>query len=450
MSDTGNRNVATRVLSRGTHLVRSRLRLTVAPGTPQAEETEFTTDVIRIGADTSCDLVLGDDSVSSRHAELALTGEGLIVRDLGSTNGTFVNGVRVREAFLEPGARLQVGETQIALERTGEVQVPLSGSLRFGRLLGQSAAMREVFALLEKAAPTDKTVLIEGETGTGKDVCAGSIHDESPRSEGPFIVFDCGAASPTLIESELFGHAKGAFTGAGDARQGVFERASGGTVFLDEIGELPLELQPKLLRVLEERAVRRLGDGRRIDVDVRLIAATNRNLKNEVTAGTFRRDLYFRLNVIRVVMPPLRKRLDDLPLLSQAILSEEPGEPRLLRPETLEMLAAYPWPGNVRELRNVLSRAATFATREIEPSHLPGFENDELPGHGGGFEVESHLPYHAAKERCLDRFERTYVEAILDASGGNVSRAAEQSGIPRQTIHRLMSKHGIRSKTRSA
>jgi transcriptional regulator with PAS, ATPase and Fis domain len=440
---------ATRVVTRGrtTELLRSRLRLTVLEGPAKGASTEFAQDVIRVGSHFANDLVLADDSVSAHHAELAFTPAGLRVRDLGSTNGVVASGARLIEGFVEPGTTLTMGESRLRVEIAGEDRVPISRAMTFGRMLGESTAMRAVFAVLEKVAGTDKTFLIEGETGTGKDVCANAVHDESPRSKGPFVVFDCGAQAPTLIESELFGHARGAFTGATEARPGAFERASGGTLFLDEIGELALELQPKLLRVLEERAVRRLGDGRRTCVDVRLIAATNRRLRAEVEAGRFRRDLYFRLNVIRVVLPPLRQRPEDLPLLCRAILDEEPGPERTLSPSTLAMLAGYAWPGNVRELRNVLSRAAVFSADAIEPWHLPEFEGFEAPPADGG-EIDARLPYHAAKERCLERFERGYFAALLERTGGNVSKAAEQAGIPRQTVHRILAKSAVGAKIR--
>ena len=451
MSDTEKDFGRTRVLGRGrsSELVRSKLRLKVTSGPCKGLSAELALEVIRIGAGPENDLVLADDSVSSAHAQLSLGADGVRVKDLGSTNGCTVDGVRVREAWLGPGSRLALGESVLSVELAGEQRVPLSPALSFGRLLGQSPAMRALFAVLEKVAGTDKTLLVEGETGTGKDVCANAVHEESPRKGGLFVVFDCGAATPTLIESELFGHARGAFTGAVEARAGAFERAGGGTLFLDEIGELPLDLQPKLLRALEERAVRRLGDGKRVAVDVRVIAATNRGLKAEVEAGRFRRDLYFRLAVIPITLPPLRQRLDDLPLLCRAILDEEPGPERSLTPGATAMLAAYDWPGNVRELRNVLSRAAAFSSGAIEPGHLPAFEGGSAGGAGGEFEVLSGLPYHAAKERCLEGFEKAYIQAVLERAKGNVSKAAETSGIPRQTLHRLLAKHGLRGRDHS-
>ena len=437
----------TRVLGRGLgdSLVLSRLKLVVAKGPCAGLAGEFTQEAVRVGKGEGNDLELADDSVSARHAELHLGPDGLRVKDLGSTNGTFVDGLRVKEAWLNPGSHLRLGETTLEVEIAGEQKVPLSARVSFRRLLGQSPSMRAVFAVLEKVAPTDKTLLIEGETGTGKDVCATAVHEVSRRKAGPFVVFDCGAVAPTLVESELFGHAKGAFTSADEARAGAFERASGGTLFLDEVGELPLELQPKLLRALEEKAVRRLGDGKRVEVDARVIAATNKSLKAEVEQGRFRRDLYFRLAVIPVTLPPLRARLSDLPLLCRAILDEEPGEERSLTEAALAMLAAYDWPGNVRELRNVLSRAATLTTGAIGPAHLPAFEGGALPAAAFGVEGLADLAYHVAKDRCLDGFERAWVQAVLKKAQGNISRAAEASGIPRQTLHRLMAKHGLKA-----
>jgi transcriptional regulator with PAS, ATPase and Fis domain len=432
----------------GASLVLSRLRLIAAKGPCKGQQAEFAQESVRIGSDPANDLVLDDDSISARHAELHVGPDGLRVCDLGSTNGTFIDGVRVREGWLGPGSVLFMGETTLLVEVAGEQKVALSARVNFGRMLGRSPSMRAIFAVLEKVAATDKTLLLEGETGTGKDVCANAVHEESPRKDGPFVVFDCGAAAPTLVESELFGHAKGAFTGAAEARAGAFERAIGGTLFLDEVGELPLELQPKLLRALEEKAVRRLGDGKRVPVDVRVIAATNRSLKAEVEQARFRRDLYFRLNVIALTLPPLRARLDDLPILCRAILDEEPGPERTLAPATLAMLGAYDWPGNVRELRNVLSRAAAFSSGAIEPGHLPAFESGSAEPSGTGVESLVHLAYHVAKDRCLEGFEKSYVQAVLHRAQGNVSKAAEASLIPRQTLHRLMAKHGVKGRER--
>jgi DNA-binding NtrC family response regulator len=278
-----------------------------------------------------------------------------------------------------------------------------------------------------------------GETGTGKELFARALHSESERREGPFEVFDCGAASPTLIEAEIFGHVAGAFTGATETRAGAFERADHGTLFLDEIGELPLDLQPKLLRVLEERAIRRLGDTRTVQLDVRICAATHRDLPTMVAARQFRQDLYYRLNVLRLEVPPLRQRREDIPLIARAIL----GDRTPLDESASAMLASYAWPGNVRELKNVLQRAAALAgNREIGASDIV------LTAHGSaapGAPILAGKTYHQAKDESVDAFERSYLKALLDSTSGNVTRASEIAEVPRQTLHRLIAKHGLKT-----
>ncbi|HEX4448862.1 MAG TPA: sigma 54-interacting transcriptional regulator, partial [Polyangiaceae bacterium] len=301
---------------------------------------------LRIGKAPDNDLVLADDTVSRHHCELTRAPEGLRVRDLGSTNGTKVQGARVTEAIVQPGTVLKVGEIELAVRpaiRT--VEVMPSDKTWFGPAIGQSLAMRNIFGVLERIAPTDATVLLEGETGTGKDVLARAIWSESTRGQGPFVVVDCGAVSYSLLESELFGHERGAFTGAVASRQGAFELADGGTVFLDEIGELPLDVQPKLLRVLETKEFRRVGGNRTLKTNVRVLAATKRNLQREVQGGKFREDLYFRLAVVPITVPPLRGRREDIPALVEHILKAGGGI--TVGDETMQGLLAHDWPGNV-------------------------------------------------------------------------------------------------------
>ena len=306
--------------------------------------------------------------------------------------------------------------------------------------------MLEIFELIRKIAPTDVSVLIQGETGTGKELAARAIHDLSGRSRGPFVVIDCGAIPANLIESELFGHERGAFTGASYARAGAFERAKGGTIFLDELGELRLDLQPKLLRVLENREVRRVGSDRTMAVDVRVIAATNRELLKQVKAGRFREDLYFRLSVIDVHLPPLRERRDDLPHIIDSVLNDpenikQHGRKRLTR-RALERLRAYPWPGNVRELMNVISHLLAFSEgEEIDLAHLPA----RLQGstQGAAVTFDELLSFKAAKEQVLTAFERDYIVSRLRRSRGNISRAARESGLHRKSVERLAKKHHL-------
>ena len=285
------------------------------------ESRVFDGDVITVGATDDNDLVLGDDTVSRNHCRIYREGDSFVVKDLESTNGTFINRVRIKEAWLKQGCTLSLGKTDMRFAPVEEkVQIVPSDKQRFGDLIGRNARMREIYAILDKIAPTDATVVIEGETGTGKEVVARSLHQASLRKNGPFMIFDCGAVPENLIESELFGHEKGAFTGAVATRQGVFEMANGGTVFLDELGELALDLQPKLLRVLEQRELKRVGGSRSFKVDVRIVAATNRTLEEEVRQGRFRQDLYYRLSVVRLGLPPLRERKEDIPILVKHFL----------------------------------------------------------------------------------------------------------------------------------
>jgi transcriptional regulator with GAF, ATPase, and Fis domain len=405
-------------------------------------------ETLRIGKAPDNDLVLPDDTVSRHHCVLAPRQDGIEVRDLESTNGTKVQGARVTSAVVQAGAVLKVGEVEVALRpavRTAEVMPSEKAS--FGGAIGKSLAMRSVFGVLERIAPTDATVLLEGETGSGKDVLARAIRAESPRASKPFVVVDCGAVSYSLIESELFGHERGAFTGAIAARQGAFELADGGTVFLDEIGELPLDVQPKLLRVLETHELRRVGGNRTLKTNVRVIAATKRNLKREVEAGKFREDLYFRLAVVPVTVPPLRSRRDDVPLLVEHVLKSAGASGVTVSAGALQSLAAHDWPGNVRELRNVIERSVYLARAvgqtELDVVSLP------VPVTGGGAGGEA-LPFEPGKSYRDTRakveadFERRYVKWLLGRHGGNVSAAAREAKMDRKHLYDMAKKHGLR------
>ncbi|HEU4732576.1 MAG TPA: sigma 54-interacting transcriptional regulator, partial [Kofleriaceae bacterium] len=347
-----------------------------------SQEWTFDKEEIRIGSMEDNDVVLGDDTVSRYHCRICQEDNGYVLLDQRSTNGTFINKVRIREAFLKPGSIVSVGQSQLRFNaREEEVEIVPSRSDRCGGLIGGNARMREIYSIIEKIAPTATTVVIDGETGTGKEVVAQAIHSLSPRHANELVVFDCGAVPPNLIESELFGHEKGSFTGAVMTRQGLFEQADGGTLFLDELGELPLDLQPKLLRALEQREVRRVGSAKASKVDVRIIAATNRNLEDEVRAGRFRQDLFYRLSVVRLHLPALRNRTDDIPLLIQHFLetgafNRKPNAPvvRNVSRDAIAALSAYPWPGNVRELINVVERAVSFCDSDtIGLSDLPDY-----------------------------------------------------------------------------
>jgi DNA-binding NtrC family response regulator len=382
--------------------------------------------------------------VSRFHCEITRAGPRLLVRDLGSRNGTFIDGVEVREAFCPPAAALVLGATRIALRTTtASVAVEAGRRERFGQMTARSPAMRRVLSQLERVAASDATVLLLGETGTGKEITAESLHQESPRAKGPFIIVDCGAIPAELLESELFGHEKGAFTGALRAREGAFQAASGGTIFLDEIGELPKDLQPKLLRALSRRAVKPVGTETYLDVDVRVIAATNRDLRQEVNAERFRGDLYYRLAVVEVRLPPLRDRLDDLPLLVETMLRESHASPadtsRLTSSSFMGQLAHHAWPGNIRELRNVIDRALALGPWEPEtPAALAPAPDGTAPA------VDLSRPFKEARDAWTASFERAYLAALLDHHAGNIRAASRAAGIDRVHLYRLLARHGLR------
>jgi transcriptional regulator with PAS, ATPase and Fis domain len=434
-----------------------RLRLVVTSGQEVGLSRSFDHDILRIGSLEDNNLVLRDPTVSRRHAELRRSAEGLLLVDLGSTNGTFVGGVRLREVFLGDRRSFRVGKTEIEVRVEDEtIEIQPAEVERFNGLVGRSVALREVFSLVQRIGPTGLTVLVTGETGTGKELVSRAVHLSSPRAQGPLVVFDCGAVARNLLESELFGHERGAFTGADRARPGVFEQAQGGTIFLDELGELPLELQPVLLRVLEQREVRRVGDRRARPVDVRVVAATNRDLRRLVEEGQFREDLYYRVAVVELKLPALRDRLEDLDLLIPHLLSSAPFPHQVVGvdSEVLDLFRAYHWPGNVRELRNVLLRAVPFCDGDrIDLASLPESFRPvlgEAPGPApeapsveaprGGAERS----YKEAREELLESFERQYLQELLERCQGNLSLAARESGVDRKTIARMLKRHGIR------
>jgi DNA-binding NtrC family response regulator len=417
-------------------------------------------DVIRIGARADNDVVLRDPTVSRLHAEIVRGHEGTILRDLGSTNGTFVGPVRVKEVYLAPDTRFRCGKTELVYQPQDEViDVSPSDADSFEGLVGRSIAMREVFGILERVAPTDLTVMVTGETGTGKELVSRALHHRSARKGGPLVVFDCGAAPETLVESELFGHERGAFTGAVASREGLFEAANGGTIFIDEIGELPLELQPKLLRVLEQREVRRVGSARTRTVDVRVVAATNRNLRDEVAAGRFREDLYYRLAVVEVRLPAVRERREDLPILIEHLLrrAEHNTRVRGVSPDVRALFDAYHWPGNVRELANVIERAIPFCdgpqiTLQALPEALRGARPSVpvasvAPTGSTRLDVPDNvaaMPLKDAKDLLIEAFERQYLVDLMERHDANVSRAARTADMDRKSITRLLKKHQIK------
>jgi len=421
------------------------LELVILSGSRKGSSKRLTSK-ITVGKAEENDIVLADDTVSRNHCEFTVEPDGVHVRDLNSTNGVRLEGTRIKDAVLSPGAVVRIGEVDVALRASEKaVDVLPSEKNHFGSALGASLSMRTIFGVLERIAKTDATVLLEGETGTGKDVLARSIAEESKRAKSPFVIVDCGAVTYSLIESELFGHERGAFTGAVATRKGAFELADGGTLFLDEVGELPVDVQPKLLRVLETGEFRRVGSNKPMSADVRVIAATKRDLKREVALGKFREDLYFRLAVVPVLVPPLRARRDDVPLLAEQILrSVAKDSPFALGAETLAALVSHDWPGNVRELRNVLERAAFMAKAEGKTELGP------LMLMGGGsaskdtFSFDPEISYRDTRSRFDTEFESRYVAWLLGRHGGNVSAAAREARMDRKHLSDMAKKHGIR------
>jgi DNA-binding NtrC family response regulator len=399
-----------------------------------------------IGAHPRNDLVLTDPMVSRFHCRLTRTRDAWRVADTGSRNGTIVAGIRVRDADLAlPECRIVIGESVVRVRElppAGAAHLP--DSPWYGSLCGNSVPMRRLFDLIDKAARSDSDVLVEGESGTGKELVARELVRHSKRADKPFIIVDCGSISPALLESELFGHARGAFTGADRPRVGAFEEADKGTLLLDEIGELPLEMQPKLLRVLAEREVRRIGENQRRKVDVRVIAATNRWLEREVNQGRFRGDLYFRLSVVTLRTPPLRDRAEDIPLLVHNFLAslDMTDKEHLFTPELIEQMASYDWPGNVRELRNYVERRVILGGS----SHPWDGQEPQRPSQPGSNEmvVDLETPFKNAKDRVIEVFEKGYLSALLAWAEGNVSRAARKARMDRMYLHRLLHRYGLR------
>ncbi len=404
------------------------LKLVVVSGPDAPKELLLERGTYRVGKDPVCELPLSDGSVSRTHLIIEVLPHAVQLTDPGSTNGSFCEGVKFDSVVARPPARIRVGRTELELLPRGALVSgpPPSTAERFGELTGKSLDMRRVFALLERLAKTDTDVLIDGETGTGKDVAARSLHAESKRSKNPFVVCDLASLAPTLAAAELFGHARGAFTGAVKDRPGLVERAQGGTLFLDEIGDFALELQPNLLRLLEQREVRRVGETHYRRVDVRVIAATHKDLEAEVSAGRFRADLWHRVAGVRVTLPPLRQRRDDIALLVDRILDKLGKHQSELSPQTRALLLAHSWPGNVRELSNVVERAVGLG----DPLEA------ETPSAGTA-------SFKETKDKLIAAFEKDYLTDLMRRCDHNVSRAAREAGMDRVNLHRLLKKHGV-------
>ncbi len=433
-------------------------RLVVVDGPDRGRELVVGKPIVRIGANEKNDLQLTDNTVSRFHCEIRQVGDEYLLVDRQSTNGTYVGKLRVREAFLYANCELLVGNSLIRFVPLVEdiAILPIEDS-RYGDLIGAAPRMTEIYGLIDKIAPSELSVVIEGETGTGKELVSRAIHDRSRRADGPLVIFDCSAFPENLLESELFGHEKGAFSGAIRTHRGVFERAEGGTIFFDELGEMGVELQPKFLRALESGEIRRVGGERPIKVDVRVVAATNRDLAQMVEEGGFRRDLFYRLAKVRLKLPPLRDRLGDLALLIDHFLVDlrerQPGiiTSKGFDDEALELMQQYDWPGNVRELRNVVERAATFADGEyVTAADLPSELQARLgrPSRvSGGAQIVTDIDpgtgLKEAKEKIIEQFERDYLVGLLERHDMNISRVAREAGIDRRHVYRLMKKYDI-------
>lgn len=410
----------------------------VVDGPERGKRCTATHEVIGVGTAPGNDLVLSDSTVSRFHLELRHRDGWIEVEDLDTKNGTFAGEVRVDRARVRAGTELRIGKTTLQVLDGEALTLDEYSEEALGRLLGRSVAMKRLMARIDRVAASNVAVLLRGETGTGKELIAEAVHERSDRAQGPFETVDCGALLPTLIASELFGHEKGAFTGADQTYKGAFERANGGTVFLDEIGELPVNLQPALLGVLERKSFRRVGGSKPIEVDVRIVSATNRDLRAEVNNSAFREDLYYRLAVVTLPVPPLRARTDDIPLLVEHFLASAgyPGDvSEIFDERIMASLAEHHWPGNVRELRNYVE--AAFVMGET-----PAFEEADQPADSPAALLKR--PYSEARAQIVERFERQYVEALLERHGGNVSKAARAADMNRTYLTRLIKRLGLR------
>ncbi len=483
-------------------LTERRCQLTVMRGPGQEQVVEIDRFPFRVGKGADCELQIPDVTVSREHFVLEEEQGSFLLRDLGSTNGTWIEEMRVREAYLRPGATIKAGKVELRFEPIYKaLELVAAETNRFGALVGRSMAMRQIFTLLDSVANTEATVIILGETGTGKGAVARTTHDSSKRKDKPFVVVDCGAIADNLIESELFGHDKGAFTGANKARQGALELAADGTLFIDELLDLRLDLQPKLLRALEEREFRRLGSHKSHRLDARIIAASKRDLWAEVEAGRFREDLYFRLAVFTIPLPPLRDRLEDISLLVARFADEmniDASQRARLNRQMLAKLQQYDWPGNIRELRNAVERYLYFGELQLGPQRsqnsrpagaAPSVVGQHVqqpaaaiqqgassaaadaglldkkapaaamlkPQNNTQTQVQNKaddddsllrvnyaLPYKKAKEALLEQFEQAYLMRLMPACKWQVSLAARTAGIDRKHLYNLLKKYAIR------
>jgi DNA-binding NtrC family response regulator len=420
-------------------------QLVVVEGPDRGRAVRLGARAIVVGTAAGCELVLTDDRVSARHLEVREDGGRFAVRDLGSTNGTLYEGSAIGEAVLPAGAGVKIGRSFLRLVPTPRpLDLPPSQARRFGDLVGESLAMRELFAVLEAASASDVTVLLEGETGTGKELAARALHERGARRRGPFVAVDCGALPEGLLDSELFGHVRGAFTGAAGPRAGLFARADGGTLFLDELDGIPAATQSRLLRALEERAVRPVGGDDARSLDVRVIVACHGSLEQKVAEGAFRADLYYRVSVLTIALPPLRARREDLPILIGELLRRRGLDAGAIDGPNLDALIAHGWPGNVRELRNVIDRAVALSPGARSFAELrvavgggaASASDDELT-------VRADLSFADAKQAVVHAFERRYLRDAFARAGGNVTQLARETGLDRKHARTLLRKHGL-------
>jgi transcriptional regulator with GAF, ATPase, and Fis domain len=393
-----------------------------------------------VGQSAACAFRLSDAAVSRRHVAVSVEGAELHLVDLRSTNGTWVNGVRVSDAWLRGGETIQLGASELVVRRLGdEPAVGLTGDDGFGPLIGRSPQMRRLYPLLARLAASKVPVIIEGETGTGKEVLAEALHEQGPRATNPFLVFDCTSVASTLLEATLFGHERGSFTGATAERRGVFEEAHGGTLLIDEIGDLDLPLQAKLLRAVQRSEVQRLGSTRWLRVDVRILAATRRDLDREVQAGRFREDLFYRLNVARIELPPLRERSGDVALLARYFWDRLGGRELPVPVDVFQAWEDAIWPGNVRELENAVARRLALGDLappvDSGPARAP-LEHLHLP-------FDGRVPLAVARQSLIETFERQYLERLLAAHGGHVANAAAAAGVGRRYFNMLRARYRL-------
>jgi two-component system, NtrC family, response regulator HydG len=418
------------------------LRVVVSGVVPAPPPRSIGPGGVTVGSGPDNDLVLDDRRVSRHHLRLSPHPGGVQVADLGSRNGTFLGRARIKQAVAQAGAVLEIADLRLAIEPDVETaEVPPSPRRELCGLIGRSAAMRRLFTLIERVAPSDYTVLIEGETGTGKEVVARALHELSPRRARPLVVLDCAAISSGLVESALFGHVRGAFTGADRDRDGALARADGGTLFIDELNSMPADTQAKLLRAIETRRFLPVGGEHERAVDLRVVAAANVPLAGEVAAGRFRADLFYRLSVIRIELPPLRSRLEDVPALVQHFLRAA-GRETEVGGHNLDLLLGSAWPGNVRELRNTIERALALAGPGPHGfDDLPISRGDAAPTMAWPIALD--LPFKEAKDQLVGAFERVYVTQLLARAGGNLSEAARRAGLSRRHLFDVVRKHGL-------